>query len=319
MEDAKNKKEIATKQRAKKEVKGKPVKTKTPKTTKPNTVKKQKVKVAKVKKVKKAKPAKQSKVKVKKAKKAKKTKTLKQKIFRVAISSILILSLLLGIGYIFTLNDFAMTTILSNNVEKSLAVVDDAILANFNSRYLDFKFEASTINSYTGEVSQSSLAYLKVIKHDDESFSYTGNFHLENTPDLLVNYKNGKFFWHYQELNYNQQATQDVRASLMPIAPYFNQNHILPMEATTVANFTSFNSIKASFVLRTKPFYFGERFVMSYNGLPEEKEIYELDHLGNLRKRIYMRNEGAVIYKSEITYLTVNKIFELYFHPFFVI
>ncbi|MDD4210877.1 MAG: hypothetical protein PHC46_00590 [Clostridia bacterium] len=287
--------------------------------TKPKAPKVKKPKAPKVKKPKTIKVAKAP--RPKKAKKAK--KTTGKKLITIIITSVVVLSIILGIGSVFTLNDFAMTTILSGNVEKSLSVVDETILENFNSRYLDIKFETSMIASDTGNVTVTSLAYLKVIKHDDNSFSYTGNFKITDTPELLVNYKNGKFFWHYQELNYSEQTTQDVRASLAPLThyPYFNPSHILPTAAMTIGNRANFVGTKNSFALNTKPFYFGERFKFSYTGMPgiDETEIYELDHLGNIRKRIYMLKQDSLIYKSEITYLTVNKIFELTFHPSFVI
>ena len=295
------------------------VKKVTPKKVK--TVKPAKVKVAKAPKAKKPpktpKTPKVKKVRVKKVC----SKSFVKKLVTVAVSGTLVLAVLASVGYVFTLNDFAMTTIISNDVEKSVETLNDVLESNFKSRYQNMTVTFSLLNSANLAVIQTQSYEVKSIKDNDNTYWYSIEMTMNDLPYNLY-YKNNKFYAYYSDLYVSSANYGSAQASIvtLPAFQMFSQfPELFPSVKHDCDDISFLEDTDTSFVFNKKPFYFGEKFELTYKLLESrvnnftDKQIYEVDHLGNLRYKKLSRNTDGYLQVMEIEYKTVNEIFELEF------
>ena len=235
----------------------------------------------------------------------KKTKRKKWKIILATVAYSLIAIIVVGVGSIFVLNDFAMTTLLSNNSNRSFYIVESVMENAFDSRYfeMDIYFESKAISSQTPSFTTSTV--MKAIHYDNNTYGYTAveNYD-ENTFNLF--YKEGVLYFNVDGTDYkNKQNYATAQASFQPyILQYLDGHYIFPTTSGVLANKSQFESLKPSFIINSSPFYIGESFEINYE---TEKEIYKLDVNGNLKERTYIKTYEGFEFLINIKYTSINK------------
>lgn len=250
---------------------------------------------------------------LKKYKTSKKPKRKKWKIIVSSIAFSLIGVFVVGFCFLFSWNDFALTTVLSNNAGRSFYIVEKVMDNAFNSRYFDMEINFDYRPVGATEPTTKTQTFMKVIHFDDDKYGYVGVCKYTEETSFNLYYKEGVLYQnvvgHETESKSKQSiATAQATLQTMMIIGYINGSYVFPTENGVLANKDNFQLLKTSFLINSSPFYIGETFEFTYG---VEKEIYKLDLNGNLKERTYTQTYSGYDFTLNIKYTSINQLLEL--------
>lgn len=256
------------------------------------------------------------------AKKAKKNKKkLKVVLIAASICFVLVASVVAGAVVVLCGNDFAMTTLITHDIQKAYEDCLETDTNIFNFAYYEATVTIEQKNLSTDE-SMALTWYIRAIKKHDDTYNYiaTSNVVFNQPIDVTLYYKNGKLFRKHHYIDYNHSETTEEQTS-DPYAPLYwyggvatqlqPRKIVFPSSAEPIFSPDNFISLQTSFTYNF-PFDFGQKYVLSYEN--NKTATYHLLYNGTIKQRSFsMMYENISTETITVTYHSYNKVFLLNF------
>lgn len=256
-----------------------------------------------------------------KALKMKKKKTLKQKLF-IGLTVFFIVALsTLGVGTIFTANDFSMTLIFSQDTEKTANVIEKVRQDIFAAPYVDMLVSFEIKNSETGDISNSVTLDIQYVHYaNTNTFEYTAVTTMSTAPDLKVEtyYKNAILYTkasnETQTLDKSKSNVASAQQTLTTYYLLFDTSivkAIFPTDSNALVDNMYLLNQETTLILPLSPLYVGQQIKLNYQD--NKSEIFKLNHKGEPKQRNYILGMGLDEFVVRIDYRSTNKIINLSF------